>query len=238
MKFSIDTSDKPRLEALMKSDKGKAKEVINTFVSLMEEALDDSNAIPWVDLPEKFGGGLTFPQLIKGILHGSLDLKDLKPTVYDVFREEVHPLSMLMPRKDALTGEVRYHDWRNHFRLPPNTPVNQDTIAAIFRKLLRYYKYVDIDDLAGSIMANQIATFKGLGDHNVQVLPFYPALRYQKETKGELHVGMFMDDIGAFDCGTVSDLEICLACESPEPVVDLGDKLICLSCNAGYEKAK
>jgi hypothetical protein len=240
VKFSIDTSDKPKLEALMKSDKGRAKEIINTFVSLIEESLDDSNGIPWADLPAKFGGGLTFPQLIKGILHGSLDLKDLNPGTYDIMFEEVHPLSMLTPRKDALNEGVKYTDWRNHFKMPPNTPVNQDTIESIFRKLLRYYKYVDFDDLAGALMRNQIATFKGLGEHNVQVLPFYPALRYQKETLGELHVGTFIDDIGALDCGEWDggiENPHCPACMH-HTIEDLDKYMLCLSCNAGFEKAE
>jgi hypothetical protein len=237
VKFSIDTSDKPKLEALMKSDKDRAKEIINTFVSLIEESLDDSNGIPWSDLPDKFGGGLTFPQLIKGILHGALDLKELNPKTYDVMFEEVHPLSMLTPRKDALNEGVKYTDWRNHFKMPPNTPVNQDTIESIFRKLLRYYKYVDFDDLAGALMANQIATFKGLGDHNVKALPFYPALRYQKETLGELHVGTFIDSVGSLDCGNWdSEHSGCPACQREE-VQEVGKYVICLSCNAGFRKA-
>lgn len=240
MEFKINTSDKPKLEALMKSNPAKAKEIIGTFVSLIEESLDDSNAIPWVDLPAKFGGGLTFPQLIKGILHGSLDLKNINPELYDVLKEEVHPLSMLTARKDALTGEVKYSDWRKQFQLPAGTPVNQATIETIFRKLLRYYKYVDIDDLAGAIMYNQIATFKGMGDHNVQVLPFFPALRYQKENMGELHVGTFIDDIGALDCGRWDggiEHPHCPACVHHD-IEDLGKYMLCLSCNAGFEKAE
>lgn len=236
--FKITLKNKPRIKALLEKDKDKGMEVIGTFVSLIEEALDDSNAIPWVDLPEKFGGGLTFPQLIKGILHGALDLKDLNPKAYDVFKEEVHPLSMLMPRKDDMSGEIRYHDWRNHFKMPPNTPVNQDTIETIFRKLLRYYKYVKVDDLAGALMYNQIATFKGLGDHSVQVLPFYPALRYQKEKFGELHVGTFSADIGSLDCGKWMDGDgdkTCPACKTNELVKVAEFDLVCPSCNAGFE---
>lgn len=239
MKFSIDTSNKPKLEALMKSDKGKAKEIIDTFVSLIEESLDDSNGIPWADLPAKFGGGLTFPQLIKGILHGSLDLKSINPDVYDIMFEEIHPLSMLTPRKDALNEGTKYTDWREHFKMAPGTSINQNTIEAIFRKLLRYYKYVNFDDLAGALMYNQIATFKGLGDHNVKVLPFYPALRYQKETLGELHVGTFIDSIGSLDCGKWQHEygEQCPACKGEE-TKELGKHIVCLSCNAGYEKAE
>jgi hypothetical protein len=237
VEFKINTADKPKLEALMKSDSAKAKEIIGTFVSLIEESLDDSNAIPWVDLPEKFGGGLTFPQLIKGILHGALDLQNINPDLYDVLKEELHPLSMLTPRKDAMSGATRYHDWRNHFRLSPGTPVNQDAIESIFRKLLRYYKYVNIDDLAGALMYNQIATFKGMGDASVQKLPFFPALRYQKETQGELHVGKFIDSIGALDCGYFDeewDDKTCPACKL-ETLKDLSIYSICLSCNAGFE---
>jgi hypothetical protein len=238
MKFEINTADKPKLEALMKSNPAKAKEVIGTFVSLIEESLDESNAIPWVDLPEKFGGGLTFPQLIKGILHGALDLQNINPELYSVLKEEVHPLSMLTARKDALTGQTRYHDWRNHFRLEPGTKVDQEMIETIFRKLLRYYKYIDMDDLAGAIMYNQIATFKGVGDHNVKALPFYPALRYQKETLGELHVGRFIDSIGSLDCGNWdSQYSGCPACQREE-IKEVGKHVICLSCNAGFEKAE
>jgi hypothetical protein len=239
VEFKIKTDDKPRLEALMKSNPSKAKEVIGTFVSLIEESLDDSNAIPWVDLPEKFGGGLTFPQLIKGILHGALDLQNINPELYDVLKEELHPLSMLTPRKDAMSGATRYHDWRNHFRLSPGTLVNQDAIESIFRKLLRYYKYVNIDDLAGALMYNQIATFKGMGDASVQKLPFYPALRYQKEHMGELHVGKFFDSVGLLDCGECSENWVhntCPACDH-ETIEDIGTHKMCLSCNAGFRKA-
>ena len=121
-----------------------------------------------------------------GILRGSLDLKDINPDGYDAIKEEVHPLSMLMPRRDYLNGGIRRYEWRNHFRLPKNAPVNEDTIATIFRKLLRYYKYVNIDDLAYALVNNQIKTFEGLGERNIETLPFVPALRYQQAKFGNL----------------------------------------------------
>jgi hypothetical protein len=57
---------------------------------------------------------------------------------------------------------------------------------------------------------------------------------------GELHVGTFIDDIGALDCGEWDNHwheERCPACEHDE-MKDLGRYRFCLSCNAGFEKAE
>lgn len=233
--LKIKLDGKPHLENLLKTDKKKAMEVIGTFVELMEEACDPENAIPWVELPERFSKELTFRDLIKGILHGALDLRDINPDAYDALKEEVHPLSMLSPRKNYLDGGYRYSNWRAHYRLPDDAPVNQETIAQIFRKLLRYYKYVDVEALAAALINKQVKTFEGLGERSVQTLPFMPALRYQQAHFGDLHVGKFFDDVGFFDCGTWVDGESneCPACQR-ESIEKLGKYRYCLDCNAGF----
>jgi hypothetical protein len=234
--IKIETSNYPQLEELMRKNPQKAKELMGVFIECMNEAAENK----WYELPDLFARNeLTFSDLIKGILHGSLDLPKMNPEAYDALREEVHPLSMLSVRKDYLSGGYRNYNWRQHYRLPHTALVNQETVAEIFRKLLRYYKYVKVDDLANALVNNQIATFKSL--HEAENLPFYPALRYQKEHFGELQVGKFFTDIGAFDGGTLPSLpmegewEGCPACQSQEDFWQVKDKIVCPRCNIGFE---
>lgn len=232
MEFKITTDDKPHLDALLKSDKKKGMEILSTFVELMEESVAEG----WADLPKKFSPELTFKALIKGILHGSLDLRGINPDTFDALKEEVHPLSMLAPRKNWLDGGMRYANWRGHFRLPDDAEINQETIQTIFRRLLRYYRYVDVQALAHALINKQVKTFEGLGERNVQMLPFLPALRYQQAHFGDLHVGKFFDEIGVLDCGTLPEPEddTCPACKTGELKEVSASQCVCLSCNAGF----
>lgn len=233
-KFDITLKDKPNLRKAFEDNPQKMKEVIATFVSLMEESFDQEKGIPWVDLPEKFG--CTFPELIKGILRGSLDLKGINPDTFDAIKEELHPLSMLAPRKNKLTGGLRHFNWRGHFRLPEGTPVNEETIQEIFKKLLRYGKYINFTQLYEAIQSNPITAYKSLSDKQIELLPFIPALRYQKEHFGDLHVGKMFTDIGAFDCGDWKEgYPVCLACEiGDDPLIHLQNHVVCPRCNAGF----
>jgi hypothetical protein len=232
--IKIETNNYPYLEGLMKKNPQKAKELMQTFIECMNEAAQEG----WHELPELFAGReLSFSDLIKGILHGSLDLPKLNPDAYDALKEEVHPLSMISVRKDYLSGGYRNYNWRQHYRLPHTSLVNQETIAEIFRKLLRYYKYVKVDDLAQALMNNQIATFKSM--HEAENLPFFPALRYQQQHFGDLQVGLFFSDVGAFDCGEYpkdQPLDGCPACQSQDEVWIVGNKEICPRCNAGFTR--
>lgn len=228
--IKIETSNYPYLEGLMRRNPQKAREVMQVFIELMNEAVENE----WHELPGLFARDeLSFAALVKGILHGSLDLPKLNPEAYDALREEVHPLSMLSVRKDYLSGGYRNYNWRQHYRLPHTAQVNQETIAEIFRKLLRYYKYVKVDDLAHALVNNQIATFKSL--HEAENLPFYPALRYQQQKLGDLQVGMFFSDIGLFDCGEVDNfVDNCPACGVEELQSINNEYKGCLRCNAGF----
>lgn len=229
--FKISLDDKPNLARLLKEHPDQAKEIISTFVELMEESVSHN----WYTLPSKFSADLKFKMLVKGILYGSLNLKGINPDAYEVLGEEVHPLSMLSPRMNFLSGEKRYANWRNHYRLPKGSEITQQTIEQIFCKLLRYYKYVDIESLANALVANQVKAYEGLGSRALEHLPFIPALRYQQNKFGDLHVGKFYDDIGAFDCGETDDVE-CPACHTTD-LKTVGTYKVCPNCNGGFHEA-
>lgn len=233
MEFNIKTDNKPALEELLKTNKDAGVKLIKVFAELMEEAARER----WYDLPQLFSRDLTLSDLVKGILHGVLNLPAINPDAYPVLKEEVHPLSMLSPRKNYLEGGIRYVDWRNHFRLPGDQQVNQQAIERIFRSMLRYYKFLDFEELAEAIDSNQIVAYRGLGERAIEHLPFIPALRYQKAMFGDLHVGKMYDEVGAFDCGlwTTDDTNDCAACQRPD-THKVGRYHICLACNAGFRE--
>jgi hypothetical protein len=235
-KLNIDTKNYPHLDNLIKTDPKKAQEIMKVFIELIDESIEHN----WHELPQLFGRDeLSFAALIKGILHGSLNLPDINPEAYDAIKEEVHPLSMIGIRKDPMTGKICNYNWREHFKLPHTAPVNQETIAEIFRKLLRYYKYFDVEKLAKAVWSNQVMTFQSMNE--CERLPFFPALRYQKEHFGDLHVGLFFTDVGAFDCGEYihkydGEYYQCIACQGEDEMWEVHDKLICPRCNAGFIK--
>lgn len=233
MSFSIKLDDKPNLSKALQENPQLAKQVIATFVSLIEESFDKSKGITWAELPQNLHQDLTFPDLIKGVLRGALDTKSMNPDTFDALGVEVHPLSILSPRKNYIDGGVKYYDWRGHFGLNPETTVGSESVEQIIRKLLRYSKVLDVETLQQHLEVNQIATYRGLGLEQVKKLPFYPALRYQQEKFGDLHVGKFYDDVGFFDCGT-SDKDFCVAC-SRFDLRQVDDYKVCLACNAGYK---
>ncbi len=234
MDFKISLDDKPKLKQALADNPQLAKEVIQTFVQMMEESFSTENGIRWADLPRELNENITFNDLIKGVLNGVLSVKQINPDTFDVLRIEVHPLSMLAPRKNYIDGTMKYYNWREIFKIQEGAPINSETIAGILRKMLRYVKYVDIQTLAEHLQMNQIATYRGLGIEQVKRLPLYPALRYQKETFGDLHVGKFYNDIGFLDCGE-NENDYCISCNRSDLYV-IGNYRVCLSCNAGYTK--
>jgi hypothetical protein len=231
--FKINVDDKPNLKKALSENPQQAKEVIQTFVQMMELSFDESNGIRWADLPKELNEKLTFNDLIKGVLDGLLSTRQVNPETFDVMKIEVHPLSILSPRRNYIDGGYKYYNWREIFKLDEHEPINYLTIAKILRKMLRYIKYIDIQTLAEHLQANQITTYRGLGDEQIKRLPFYPAIRYQQKLKGDLQVGKFYDDVGFFDCGT-NEKDYCLACNRYD-LHKIGDYKVCLACNAGFK---
>jgi hypothetical protein len=235
MEFKINLDDKPNLRSalLNEADKEKAKEVIATFVDAMEQSFA-KDGVRWADLPKELHPNLTFNDLILGILHGSLDVKAINPEAYHVLKAEVHPLSILALRKDYLTGEQKQRNWRAHFRLPDGSLVDKETIASIFKTVLRYSKYVSVKQLAEAIDTKQEMTFRGLGSRVVELLPMRPALEYQREHFGDLHVGTFNLDTGGLDCGEIERTDTCPACKKKD-IGLISDNMVCLICNSSFK---
>lgn len=237
IKLNVDES-KPNLLKVMHENPALAKEVIGTFVQLMEESFSPDKGISWSELPKKLHKELTFQALIRGVLRGALDVQAMNPEAYDALQVEVHPLAMLSPRKNYLSGGMTVYNWRDHFKMPADTQVSEETVAQLIRKTLRYARYIKMEELHNALEYNQIATYRGMGDDQIAKLPMYPALRYQLKI-GALHVGKFFDDIGFLDCGTyeigIDEDPICQAC-GHEGVQDIGKYQVCLNCNAGYRK--
>lgn len=232
--MSISFDDKPNLTRALGENRALATEVIKTFISLMEESFDDTKGVMWADLPKQLHKDLTFKDMVRGVVKGALDLKGINPDAFETLKAGVHPLSLLQSRKNMLDGGMIYSKWRQHFAMPEDSPIDEDSIAAIIQKLLRYSKYVKVADLQRALESNQLAVHRGIGHEQVAKLPFVPALRYQQREFGDLRAGKFYDEIGFFDCGElVTAEEDCPACS--HSLTELGKYRVCLACNAGYE---
>lgn len=229
--FKINLDDKPFLSKLMKEDKVAFREVVGTFVGLMEVAAEKK----WHALPKSIHSSISFNDVVTGTLNAVMTTKEIDPKAYSALEGDLHPLALLSDkRKDLITGEQEYFDWRTHFALDTNE-VSRETLERIIRQMLYLCRWFDVDTISKSLMSS---TFPVVDDKDVARLPFQPALQYQKEKLGELHVGKFLHDIGAFNCGTVSRYSVstCPACKiSQLEEVDNGNTIVCPRCNAGFE---
>ena len=238
--FKINLDDKPNLKRMLKEDKALGAEIIKTFVEMMEEACDPDKGIKWADLPQLFHKDLTFSDLIKGILRGSLDCKEINPEMFDSLGHDVHPLAIFTYKEITDRGGLKqnYTKWRDHFQLEGRP--SEESIAEIIRNLMRYGRYVNFKLIFENMKSDWEvnAIYRGLGAEHVKRLPFYPALKYQEKLYGELGgVGRFWDEVGAFMCGEIGMAEAeerCPACER-EFLEEVGAYQICPSCNAGFK---
>lgn len=234
MELKINLNDKPHLRAAMLADKDKAKEVISVFVDCMEEAFRDDKGFVWAHLAKELHPNLDFRQLIFGVLRGVLDVREINPDVFEALRVEVHPLSMLAPRKDFITGEMYQRNWRGHFRLEDDSKADELAISNILRTLLRYSKYVSVKQLAEAIDTKQEMTFRGIGSRVMELLPMRPAIEYQRTHTGELFVGTFDLETGGLDCGEYEETDVCPACKKKD-IVQIESNMLCYTCNASYK---
>jgi hypothetical protein len=228
-KFNINLEDKPHLAKLMKSDVKAFKEVVGTFVGIMELAAEKK----WYNLPQTIHSSLSFNDIITGVLNAVMTTREIEPKAYAALEDDLHPLALLSDkRKDLVTGEPEYYDWKTHFSLDTNE-VSRETLEAIIRKMLYLVRWFDIDTVSKALQANQ---FPVIDPKDVQKLPFQPALKYQEEQLGELYVGKFFHDIGAFNCGTVHpETFTCPACRIGQLKTVQEKYGVCPSCNAGFE---
>lgn len=231
-KFEIKLDDKPALTALMKDDVESFKMIVKTFVNLMEVAADNQ----WHMLPSSIHTSLSFDDIVTGVLNAIMSTRDINPEAYIALESDLHPLALLSDkRKNFITGENELYDWKSHFILD-DKEVTRETLEHIIRKMLYLMRWFDVESISKALITQQ---FPIVDAKDVRKLPFQPALQYQKEHLGELYVGKFLHDIGAFNCGTISmdvhDLT-CPACKIKElthlPHLNVE---VCERCNAGFQ---
>lgn len=226
-KFSINLDDKPHLSALSRMDKEAFKDIVGTFVDVMETAAEKK----WHTLPQAIHSSLSFKELVAGVLNGVMTTEEINPNAYATLGNELHPLSLMSDqRKDLLTDEIDVYDWKRHFSVDSNE-VSQEVLQDIIRKILYLVRWFDVDSVSKSMIAQQ---FPIVDSKDVMKLPFQPALRYQQDTLGELFVGKFLPDLGALNCGEIDkETEQCPAC-SIGMLESVKNYKVCLRCNAGY----
>jgi hypothetical protein len=83
------------------------------------------------------------------------------------------------------SGEEAYFDWRRWYRMTRQDSITAETIAKVIGNIMKYARFLDFDKLSEALESNQLICFKAMADEQVKLLPYYPALRYQRETFGE-----------------------------------------------------
>jgi hypothetical protein len=235
--FEIDLETKPALSKLMKEDTDSFREIVGSFVNLMELAAKHK----WHELPQYIHTSLSFKEIVTGVLNAVMTTKEIEPDAYVTLEQDLHPLSLLSDkRKNFISGERENYDWMNHFALDSNE-ISQQTLEKIIRKMLYLVRWFDIEEVSKALIARE---FPINDPKDMAKLPFQPALTYQREHMGELYVGKFFHDIGAFNCGTIvaafqcgNIIEgeiLCPACGVGE-LEDIKNYHICTRCNAGFE---
>lgn len=229
--FEINIDTKPALKALMNDNVNAFRETVGTFVELMEIAA----ANKWYELPEQIHTSLSFKDVVTGVLNAIMTTSEIEPLAYITLESDLHPLALLSDkRKDIITGEPEQYDWKSHFSLDTNE-VSQATLEKIIRKMLYLVRWFDINEVSKALITRE---FPINDPKDMAKLPFQPALVYQKEKMGELYVGKFFHDIGAFNCGELGELNIdydnCPSCKIGK-LEHIDNHVICPRCNAGFE---
>jgi hypothetical protein len=230
-KFSIDLDDKPHLSRLQKTDVDAFKEVVGTFVGLMEVAAEKK----WHDLPKAIHSSLSFKDIIEALLNATMTTREMNPEAHAALENDLHPLALLSDnRKNMITGEHENYDWKSHFAVDSKM-VSKETVEHIVRKMFYLVRWFSIDEVSKALLAQQ---FPIVDSKDIQKLPFQPALKYQQKNLGDLHIGKFLHDIGAFNCGEIDkETTDCPAC-SIGTLKQFKHYKICPRCNSGYTLAE
>lgn len=237
MKLSIDLDTRPALKDYIRHSPAQAKE----FISMMLDASSDLAAMGFTmglvqDTAKQLG--LKPADLFAGCLAGCLNEQLMNEQMAGILGKDILPVAILTLKGLTLDGDEMYADWRRWFGLDQYAELNADTIAKVIAGVMKYARFLDFSKFSEAIESNSLIAFKGLAHEQVKLLPFIPALKYQRETFGDFKVGKFFSDrkAGFFDCGEIDDLEDqCLACGRDDLVKSRDGKYkYCRACNAGY----
>ena len=226
--FKINLDKKPNLLELKNTDVPTFKNIVGTFVNLMEVAAENK----WTEVPESIHSTLSFDDMISGVLNAIMDTPKIHPEAHKALGTDLHPLSLMSDkRKNIITDDFEAYDWKKHFALDPNE-VPKEALEKVIRKILYLVRWFDVDSVSKAMVTNQ---FPVIDAKDIRKLPFQPALLYQKANLGELHMGKFMHGFGAFDCGDIKDEEdVCKACNIAVLHKVTQHVKICARCNAGF----
>jgi hypothetical protein len=226
--FNIKLDDKPNLNNLSKSDVKAFKSIVGTFVSLMETAAEKN----WHQLPKAIHTSLSFEDVVNGVLNAVMTTKEIDPEAFATLEYDLHPLALISDkRKNLITQDSEPYNWRSHFSMDTNE-VSQESLEKIIRKMLYLVRWFDIDTVSKSLVSNQFPVIDG---KDIMKLPFQPALRYQQEYLGDLYIGKFLHDLGAFACGEIpNDFINCPACGIGTLEI-IKEYKVCPRCNSGFQ---
>lgn len=236
LQFPID--DKEHLRSLIRKNPENARKFLRGWIEAAD-ALIGLGMLPSLIDDTAEQTGLKPSDIIAGVLAGCLNEQFVNEQLAPILHKELLPIALLTMKDITLEGEERYVDWRKWYKLDKKSAVNADTIARSIGGIMKYARFLDFSKLSEALESNQLIVFKSLAMEQAKLLPFYPALRYQKELFGEFQVGTFFTDrkAGFFNCGEMeSNEQECHACGRADLKKTKDGKYIyCRACNAGYQ---
>lgn len=237
MKLSIDLDTRPHLRDFIKNNPVQAKE----FMTMLLDGANELVAMRFqLTLVQDTAKQLNLrpADLFAGVLAGCLNEQLMNERMAHVLGKDILPVAIMTLKGLTIDGDEFYADWRRWFGVDRYAELNADSIAKAIAGVMKYARFLDFDKFSEAIEANSIIAFKGLAHEQVKLLPFLPALKYQRDKFGDGKVGKFFGErqAGFFDCGHIDeDEEYCLACGRPELVkATITKHKFCKACNAGY----
>jgi hypothetical protein len=237
-KLTFGIEDKTHIREAIRTNPEMFRDFMRMWIEVADQLLA-SKTVPTLIMDTTKQLGIPADQLLAGIIMGCLNEQFINERMAPILGKELLPVGLFTLKGTSFEGEDMYFDWRRWYHLESNTRVNADTIAKSIGGIMKYARFLDFDKLSEALESNQLIAFKGLGDQQVKLLPFVPALEYQREHLGEFKVGKFMQErsAGFFDCGSISaDEKECKACSRSDLKKTKDERFIyCRACNAGYK---
>lgn len=237
-KLSFYIDDKENIREYIRNDPAFMKGFLRTWIDIADHLLADQS-MPQLILDTSKQLNIEAKELITGIIAGCLNEQLINEKLAPILGKDVLPVALLTMKGYLTTGEEAYMNWRRWYHLEEAVNVDADTIAKVIAGIMKYARFLDFDKLSEALESNQLIAFKGLADQQVKLLPFYPALEYQRQHMGEFKVGKFMPErnAGFFNCGEIEPLEThCPACGRRDLAKSKDEKHIyCRACNAGFK---
>ena len=209
----VDMSKRPLL--------GIYKETSTPKIAQLLDLLNEGYEKKWDEQLKEINPKLDFWTLIVALAHVFLKFEEIDPDLYDALKDDVHPLSIM-----------RSGEWYSHFDEDPNKEIDEQAIAEVFAKVMRYMRMIKMDEFYKALNEKKTAAYKALEIPAVMTLPYQAALSYQQRVKGDLTVGRLIPNTGWFYGGEWNHEKQCPACEV-ERLREQGNIKCCPYCKLG-----